>query len=157
MAGTVGFLQTSAADHVWQRGERNLYAGQMRKFVADWIVTTSSLLFFMLAAVVKAICFTITISSIAPTTIAPSMIEGVVLCLLPVLFTLTLVFVVTSFTLSSKFKRQTGYPDLVHRLPTCPRTRGKFNAGHSSNADLGHASAHHSCTLQPNRPYHQLP
>ena len=125
------------------------YAGQTWKFVADWIVTSCSLLFLVLTVIVG------TVGSLSAYEISLDTVRGLSYFQFALYFILTVVFVVTGLTLNSSFKRQTGHPDVVRRLTARPRTLVKFNAGHSPNVDLGHALAHHPYTLQPNRPHCQ--
>ena len=103
------------------------YAGQMWKFVADWIVTSCNLLFLVLSVIVETVglsLYDIRVLNLLDASRGLSYIE------FAFYFILTVVFVVTGFTLSSKFKRQTGRPDVVCHLLTRLRTSVEFNAGH---------------------------
>ena len=134
------------------------YAGQMWKFVADWIVTSCSLLFLILSIMVYVVGYTLNQGDVISSFDFNRFVDaemGLSYVQFAFFFILAIVFVVTGFTLSSAFKRQTGRPDAVRRFPTCMSTCAKFNAGHSSSADLGHALGYHSCTLQPHRAHCQ--
>jgi hypothetical protein len=148
----VGLPQTFAADHLWRRGERNSirWTDVEVRFGLD-----SHLLRPLIShprVIVYAVGYSLYYGDMIigySDFVASSTLKGFVVCRIAFYFILTIVFVVTGLTLSSAFKRQTGRPDVVRHFLTYLRTAVKFNAGHSSNADLGHALAHHSCTLHP--------
>jgi len=139
---------------VYGKGARGTpYAGQMWKFVADWTVTSCGLLFLSLAVIVNGVALSL-YYSLDISYLHYLRIFDVQLGLAYVYFAfcsiLTIVFVVTGLTLTGAFNRQTGRSDVVRCFPTHLRIRLKFNAGHSSDADLGHALAHHLYTLHSN-------
>ena len=144
---------------IYGKGARGIpYAGQMWKFVADWVVTSCSLLFLLLSILVGAVGYSLLFNHVIDSFDYRRFTDaenGLSYVRFAFYFILTIVFVVTGFTLSGTFKRQTGRPDVVRRLATRLTTGVKFYAGHSSNVDLGHALAHHPYTLQPDRSYHQ--
>jgi len=127
------------------------YAGQMWKFVADWTVTSCGLVFLLLAVIVDAAGYSLYSSDVIGFSeyLRYAHAQNVLFIVLFVFyFILTIIFVVTGFTLSAAFKRQMGKPDVVRRFPTHLSIPINLNAGHSSDADLGHALAYHSCTRQ---------
>lgn len=134
------------------------YAGRKWKFVADWIVASCDLLFLSLSVIVVAAGYSLvyarTISPLEYKNLVDAQ-AGLLYVHFAFYFILTIVFVVTGFTLDGAFKRQMGRPDVVRHFPTRLRTPVNFNAGHSSNADLGHALAHHSCTRYSSRAHHR--
>jgi len=145
---------------IYGKGARGIpYAGQTWKFVTDWIVSSCSLLFLILATIVGEVGFQLyyyyNVINIFDYKRFLDAERGSLYVHFAFYSILTIVFVVTGFTLNGAFKRQTGHPDVVRHLTTRSRTRVKFNAGHSSNTDLGHALAHHPYTLQPNQPHSQ--
>jgi preprotein translocase subunit SecG len=128
------------------------YAGRTWKFVADWIVTCCILLFLVLAVILRAAGYSLYLNGTILTSDYLRFFDAqkdLAYTQYAFYFLLTIVFVVTAFTLNSAFNRQMGHRDVVCRFPTYLRTHLKFNTGHSSDADLGHALAHHSCTLLP--------
>ena len=144
---------------IYSKGAKGIpYAGQMWKFVLDWVVTSCSLLFLILSSIVYAIGISLYYGAAIDyfdferffdAQMGLSYVENAFY------FILTIVFVVTGLTLSSTFKRQTGCPDVVRHFLIRLRIGVKSNAGHSSNVDLGHALAHHSYTLHPHRDHYQ--
>ena len=144
---------------IYGKGARGIpYAGQMWKFVLDWIVTSCSLLFLILWVVVYAVGFSLYWSDAIGYSDFYRFIDaerGLSYVEFAFYFILTIVFVVTGLTLSSAFKRQTGRPDVVRHFLTRLSAGVEFNAGHSSNADLGHALAYHSCALHLHRAHYQ--
>jgi len=129
------------------------YAGQMWKFTADWTVTSCSLLFLILAVTVNAVGNSLYWSGDISYPQYRRFFDAQ-LRLIYVQFTcyfvLTIIFIVTGLTLAGAFNRQMGRSDVVRCFPTRLRTRLNFNAGNSSDAELGHALAHHPCALHPN-------
>jgi len=128
------------------------YAGQMWKFVADWTVTSCGLVFLLLAVIVDAVGYSLYYSDVTRYFEYDRYYHaqiGLLYVLFAFYFILTIIFVVTGFTLNAAFKRQMGKPDVVRRFPTRLSIPVNFNAGHSSDANLGHALAHHSCTRHP--------
>ena len=138
---------------IYGKGAKGIpYAGKMWKFVADWTIASLGLLFLLLAVIVDAAGYSLAYDR----TISPSEYirlfnaqVGLLYVQFAFYFILTIIFVVTGITLSGAFKRQLGHPDVVRHFPTRLRTTINFKLGHSSDADLGHALAHHSCTLYP--------
>jgi len=143
---------------IYGKGVRGIpYAGQTWKFVADWTVTCFGLLFLILAVAVTAVGDWLYFSDLISYRDYLRLFDaqlGLTYVRFAFCAILTIVFVVTSLTLTGAFNRQTGRSDVVRCFPTRLRTRLKFNAGHSSDADLGHALAHHPYTLRPSRAYH---
>jgi len=128
------------------------YAGQMWKFVVDWTVTSGGLVFLVLAIIVNAAGYSLYWNDFIFYSEYLRYYDaeiGLLYVLFAFYFILTIIFVVTGLTLSAAFKRQMGKPDVVCRFPTRLRVPVHLNAGHSSDADLGHALAHHSCTRHP--------
>ena len=119
---------------IYGKGARGIpYAGQMWKFVADWIVTSCSLLFLVLSVIVEAVASSLSYNQVISRFGYNRLLDaarGLSYIQFAFYFILTVVFVVTGFTLSSKFQRQTGRPDVVRRLLTRLRASVKFNAGH---------------------------
>jgi hypothetical protein len=101
------------------------YAGRTWKFVADWIVTCCSLLFLVLAVALRAAANSLYLSGAIMTSEYLRFIdarEDSTYTRYAFYFLLTIVFVVTGFTLNSAFKRQMGHRDVVYRFPTHLRT-----------------------------------
>jgi len=138
---------------IYGKGARGIpYAGQMWKFVADWTVTSCGLLFLTLAVTVVTVGYSLYLSDVISYLDYLRFFEaqlGLTYVRFAFYSILTIVFVVTGLTLTRAFNRQTGRSDVVRYFPTRLRTRLKFNAGHSSDADLGHALARHPYTLRP--------
>ena len=158
MAGLWVFRQRSQLI-TYGKGAKGIpYAGKMWKFVADWMVVVCSLLFLLLGIIVNAVGYTLYFNDAIGSTEyqgfynASSAMFDVGFAFY---FILTIVFVVTGFTLNNAFKRQSGQPDVVRHFLTRLWTPINVNVGHSSDADLGHALAHHSCNLCPDRAYRQ--
>ena len=152
MAGLWVFRQRSQLIIYGKGAEGTPYAGQMWKFVADWAVVTFCLLFLVLAIIVNAAGYSLYFNDTIGFSQYKSLYNaqaGMSYVPFAFYFILTIVFVVTGFTLSGAFKRQTGHPDVVCHFPTRLRTPVNLHVGHASDADLGHALAHHSCTLYP--------
>ena len=139
---------------IYGKGAKGIpYTGQMWKFVVDWIAVASCLLLLLLAVIVNVVGYSLYFDGIISYFQFRSFHDaqvGVFYVPFAFYFLLTIVFVVTGFTLSDAFKRQLGHPDVVRHFPTRLRTPVNFNVGHSSDAGLGHALAHHPCTLYPN-------
>ena len=128
------------------------YAGQMWKFVVDWIVTSIGLLFLALAVLVDSVGYTLYWNFNTTYTSYKSLYDaslGLTYVYYAFYFILTIIFVITAITLTGAFKRQMGQPDVVRYFPTLMRTSAHFNVGHSSDADMGHALVHQSCILYP--------
>ena len=138
---------------IYGKGARGIpYAGQMWKFVADWTVTSCGLFFLILAVIVNAVGYSLYLSEVISYLDYDRLIDaqrGLVYVQFAFYFILTIVFFFTGLLLISTFDWQTGRSDVVRYFPTRLRTRLKFNAGHSSDADLGHAVAHHLYTFHP--------
>jgi len=138
---------------IYGKGARGIpYAGQTWKFVADWTVTSCSLLFLTLAVIVNGVGTSLYFSfdiSYRHYLHFSDADRGLIYVRFAFYSILTIVFVVTGLTLTGAFNRQTGRSDVVRSFPTRLRTRLRFNAGHSSDADLGHALAHHPYTFLP--------
>ena len=107
---------------IYGKGARGFpYAGQMWKFVADWIVTSCSLLFLILSIVVYVVGYTLYQGNVISYFDFKRFVDaemGLSYVQFAFFFILAIVFVVTGFTLSSAFKRQTGRPDAVRHFPT---------------------------------------
>jgi len=92
------------------------YAGQTWKFVGDWIVTSLGLLFLSLMVIVSAAASSlywndnITFSDYKRLFDARN---GLYYVQFAFYLILTIIFVITGFTLSSAFKRKMGHPDVV--------------------------------------------
>ena len=92
------------------------YAGQIWKFVGDWVVTSLGLLFLSLAVIVNAAAYSlywndnITFSDYKRLFDASIRLFYVQFAFY---WILTIIFVVTGFTLSNAFKRKMGHPDVV--------------------------------------------
>ena len=152
MAGLWVFRQRSQLIIYGTGATGTPYAGQMWKLVVDWIVVACCLLFLLLTVIVNVVGVSLSFGGIIGYSQYRSFYNaqaGLFYVSLAFYFILTIIFVVTGFTLSGAFKRQLGHPDVVGHFPTRLRTPVNFNVGHSSDADLGHALAHHSCTLCP--------
>jgi len=125
----------------------------MWKFAADWTVTSCSLLFLTLSVIVDAAgasrLYSGDISHLDYFRYVDAQV-GLTYVEFAFYSILTIIFVVTGLTLTGAFSQQTGRSDVVRCFPTRLRTRLKFNAGHSSDADLGHALAHHPYALHSN-------
>ena len=96
------------------------YAGRKWKFVADWIVASCDLLFLSLAIIVVAAGFSLlSVHAISPLDYKRlyDAQVGLLYVHFAFYFILTIVFVVTGFTLNGEFKRQMGRPDVVRRFP----------------------------------------
>jgi len=97
------------------------YAGQMWKFVVDWTVTSCGLVFLLLAVIVNAVGYSLYYSDVIG---YPEYLRyhdaqiGLSYVLFAFYFILTIIFVVTGFTLSAAFKQQMGKPDVVRHFPT---------------------------------------
>ena len=121
MAGLWVFRQRSQLI-IYGKGAKGIpYAGQMWKFVADWIVVTCCLLFLLLAIIVNAVGYTLLFNDNLGYTKYLDFYNaqtGLTYVQFAFYFILTIVFVVTGFTLSGAFKRQTGHPDVVRHFPT---------------------------------------
>jgi len=128
------------------------YAGQM-KFVVDWTVTSCGLVFLLLVLIVNAEGYSLYWNDVIGLSEYLRYYDAQIGLLFYVLcafyFILTIIFIVTGFTLSAAFKRQMGKPDVVRRFPTRLRIPVNFDAGHSSDANLGHALAYHSYARHP--------
>ena len=104
------------------QGARGItYAGQTWKFVVDWIVTSCSLLLLLIGVIISAV----TLSRYDNNTMNKFDYERLLnvqwvlsYVQLTLYFILTVDFVITGFTLSHAFKRQTGKSDVVRRLST---------------------------------------
>jgi len=134
------------------------YAGQKWKFIVDWVITSLGLLFLSLAVIVIAAASSLYRGASISRNNAFSDLEyqrlrnastGLYYVQFAFYLILTIIFVVTGFTLSGAFKRKMGHPDVVRHFPTRLRTPINFNAGHQSDAGLGHALARHSCNRVP--------
>ena len=152
MAGLWVFRQRSQLITYGNGAKGIPYAGQMWKFVVDWTVASCCLLFLLLAVIVDAVGYTLAYDGSIGFSEYIRLFNaqlGLLYVHYAFYFILTIIFVATGFMLSSAFKRQLGHPDVVRHFPTRLRTPVNFNIGHSSDADLGDALAHHSCTLYP--------
>ena len=158
MAGLWVFRQRSQL-LIYGKGAKGIpYAGQMWKFVVDWMAVTFCLLFLLLAIIVNAVGYTLYFNDNIGFTDYKNFYNaqaGLSYVPFAFYFILTIIFVVAGFMLNGAFKRQTGHPDVVRHFSTRLRTPVNFHVGHASDADLGHALAPHSCTLYPNSAYHQ--
>jgi len=134
------------------------YAGQKWKFIVDWVVTSLGLLFLSLTFIVIAAASSLYRGISISRNNAFGDLEyqrlldastGLFYVQFAFYLILTIIFVVTGFTLSGAFKRKMGHPDVVRHFPTRLRTPINFNAGHQSDAGLGHALARHSCNRVP--------
>jgi len=99
------------------KGARGIpYAGQMWKFIADWVVTSFSLLFLILTTIVNAVATSLVLSRDI-SYLHYLRIFDAQLGLAYVYFAfysiLTIIFVVTGLTLTGAFNRQTGRSDVV--------------------------------------------
>jgi len=98
----------------------NPYAGQTWKFVVDWIISASILLFIVVSVTVGAVGYSLYYDDIIYTSEYRRFSDASdILWYIgsAFYFILTIVFVFTGFTLSSAFKRQMGRPDVVRRFP----------------------------------------
>ena len=96
------------------------YAGQMWKFVVDWIVTSFGLLFLLLAVIVDSVGSAIYWNLRTTYTSDISLYNaslGLTHVYYAFYFILTIIFVVTAITLSGAFKQQMGHPDVVRHFP----------------------------------------
>ena len=96
------------------------YAGQMWKFVVDWIVTSFGLLFLLLAVLVDSVGYSLYWNFVTSYTNYKSLYNasvGLTYVYYAFYFILTIIFVVTAITLSGAFKRQMGHPDVVRHFP----------------------------------------
>jgi len=128
------------------------YAGQMWKFVVDWTVTSCGLVFLLLTITVNAVGYSLYWNDVIGFSEYLRYYDaeiGLLYVLFAFYFILTIIFVVTGLTLSAAFKWQMGKPDVVRHFLTRLSIPVNFNPGHSSDADLGHALAHHSCNRHP--------
>lgn len=107
------------------------YAGQTWKFVADWMVASFILLCLILVATAGAVGYSLYyMSDLINFFDYKRFVDaqwGLSCVLFAFYFILTLVFVITGFTLGSAFDRQTGRNDVVRHFPAHLRTHVKFN------------------------------
>jgi len=158
MAGLWVFRKRSKLIMYGEGGKGFPYAGQKWKFIVDWVVTSLGLLFLSLAVIIIAAASSLYGGVSISRNKTSSDLEyqrlfdastGLYYVQFAFYLILTIIFVVTGFTLSSAFKRKMGHPDVVRHFPTRLRTPINFSTGHQSDADLGHALARHSCNRVP--------
>jgi len=98
----------------------NPYAGQTWKFVVDWIISASILLFVVVSVIVGAVGYSLYYDDIIYRSEYYRFTDAKKVLIYignAFYFILTIVFVFTGFTLRSAFKRQMGRPDVVRRFP----------------------------------------
>jgi len=116
MAGLWVFRKRSKLIMYGEGAKAFPYAGQKWKFIVDWVVTSLSLLFLSLMVIVDAAAYTLiwddAISHLEYRRLldARTKLYYVQFAFYSIL---TIIFVVTGFTLSGAFKRKMGLPDVV--------------------------------------------